>query len=269
MNTPSPLHEIVDVRKLWHQNDPAAQMLFNKGFEIYCQCFPDENEREPSEILKGYLADPNADWHMFIAKDSSGRIIGGRNVNVLKTTIGNQLVPFAWGEHLYVNPAPEFRRKGIGSAIAKATNQLLAASGILIIFSEQNDPFLMSPEEYASDLNSGISPEDRLLFWGKLGYKAINAPYLQPPLEGGQPVRYLRLCCLIPNPSTTPTSITPTPETLNAKTYLHLVRHFHSTFVPNLDSDPTSNELKNLITSGPTSLPLIEITQKRTFLQDT
>jgi GNAT superfamily N-acetyltransferase len=235
------------------------------GFATYCQCFPDENEREPRGVLEAYLNDPEMNWRMLLATDETGRVVGGRNVNVLSVSLRGQKVRFAWGEHLYVDSSPEFRRRGIGSTIVRETNELLARSGVGLVFSEQNDPFLMTFEQRERDVQSGISPEDRLRFWGKLGYRAINAPYLQPSLKGGLPVRYLRLCCAILNPESLPLSVGYDGHRMRADALLAMVRHFHATFVEDIEADPTCLELKKLLASGPDTVDFIDINCRRIF----
>lgn len=265
-----PVHidTIVDIRDLLAKNPTKAMELFDKGFKIYCDCFPDPSERESKEALLGYLQDPEVNWRMYIALNKEGTVIGGRNMNIMETTIDGQSVPFAWGEHLYVNTDPEYRRVGIGSSIVQQTNANLQNLGVGLVFSEQNDPYLMTKEEVALDLESGISPDQRLEFWGKQGYRALDVPYAQPTLDGGDPVFYLRLCCHIVDPTVIPGAVGFTGKSIDRDAYLSMIRHFHGTFVEDMESDPTSAYIKALVESGPKEIPLIDIGEARSFKQE-
>jgi hypothetical protein len=97
---PIKIDTIVDIREMLEKNPTKAMELFEKGFKIYCDCFPDPSERESPEALLGYLKDPELNWRMYIALDKDGSVIGGRNMNIMETTIKGEPVPFAWGEHL-------------------------------------------------------------------------------------------------------------------------------------------------------------------------
>jgi GNAT superfamily N-acetyltransferase len=265
---PLKIDSIVDIRDLLEKNPAKAMDLFDKGFKIYCDCFPDPSERESQEALLGYLKDPEVNWRMYIALDKDGTVIGGRNMNIMETTLKDELVPFAWGEHLYVNTAPQYRRLGIGSSIVQQTNSALKDFGVGLVFSEQNDPYLMSKEEVSVDLQSGISPEQRLEFWGKQGYRALDVPYAQPTLDGGDPVFYLRLCCHVVDPTLIPEAVGFTGRGIDREAYLSMIRHFHGTFVEDMEMDPTSGYIKELVETGPKEIRFIPIAERRSFEQD-
>lgn len=268
MEPPIKIDTIVDIRDLLAKNPTKALELFDKGFKIYCDCFPDPSERESKEVLLDYLRDPELNWRMYIALDKDGTVIGGRNMNIMETTINGATVPFAWGEHLYVDTDPQYRRKGVGSSIVKTTNDTLKKFDVGLVFSEQNDPFLMTKEEVALDKKSGISPEDRLEFWGKQGYRALDVPYAQPTLDGGDPVYYLRLCCHIVDPKLIPDAVGFDGRSIDRDAYLSMIRHFHGTFVDDMDNDPTSAYIKQIVESGPQRIKLIDIGEQRTFSQE-
>ena len=52
---PIKIDTIVDIREMLEKNPTKAMELFEKGFKIYCDCFPDPSERESPEVLLGYL----------------------------------------------------------------------------------------------------------------------------------------------------------------------------------------------------------------------
>jgi hypothetical protein len=47
-----------------------------------------------------------------------------------------------------------------------------------------------------------------------------------------------------------------------------MVRHFHGTFVDDMNADPTSAYLRDLVESGPKQISLIAIGERRTFNQE-
>jgi hypothetical protein len=56
-----------------------------------------------------------------------------------------------------------------------------------LIFIEQNDPLLLTPQAYARDNRfSGIDQFDRLRIWHSLGALVLDFPYVQPPLSAQQ-----------------------------------------------------------------------------------
>lgn len=258
---------IVDLRYLLEKNPAEAMVLFDKGFQIYCDCFPDPSERESRDTLLAYLTDPDLNWRMYLAIAKDGAVIGGRHINVMQTTVPDQSVSFAWEEHLYLDPDPRYRRQGIGSSLVQKTNEALRDFGVGIGFSEQNDPYLMTTDEVQVDLESGISPEQRLKFWNRLGYRALDVPYAQPTLDGGDPVYYLRLGCFIIDPLNIPEVVGFTGKSIDRGAYLSIIRSFHGTFVDDLERDSTSVYIRELVEAGPKEIPLIDIREPRTFYQ--
>jgi GNAT superfamily N-acetyltransferase len=251
------------------KRSPAeALLLFNETVRIYGDCFPDASERESDQSLLDRLRDPASDWRMYVALDVDGTVIGARHVNLMEAWIEDQPVSFAWEEHLYVNPAPQYRRKGCGSAIVQTVNETLKDNGVGLVLSEHHDPFLMTHEEIAADISAGIQPEQRLEFWGKLGYRALNLPYAQPTLEGGDPVFSLRLCCRVIDPTLIPDVIGFTGTSLDRDACLAMIRRFHETFVDDIERDPTCNYLKSLFDRVPRDIALIDIQEPRTFAQE-
>jgi hypothetical protein len=126
----------------------------------------------------------------------------------------------------------------------------------------------MTHEEKAVDLAAGIKPQQRLEFWGKLGYRALDLPYAQPSLEGGDPVFRLRLCCRVTDPTLIPAVVGFTGRSLDRDACLAMIRRFHETFVEDLERDPTSIYLKSLVDRGPRDIALIDIHEPRTFTQE-
>lgn len=262
------IDSIVEIREMLERSPGEARLLFNETVRIYGDCFPDPSERESGQSLLERLRDPASDWRMYVALDVDGTVIGARHMNLMEASIEDQPVSFAWEEHLYVNPAPQYRRKGCGSAIVQTVNDTLKDNGVGLVLSEHHDPFLMTQEEIAADISAGIQPDQRLEFWGKLGYRALNLPYAQPSLEGGEPLFSLRLCCRILDVTLIPAVVGFTGRSLDSDACLAMIRRFHETFVEDLERDPTSIYLKSLFDRGPRDIDLIDIHEPRTFAQE-
>jgi GNAT superfamily N-acetyltransferase len=262
------IDSIVEIREMLKRSPAEALLLFTETVRIYGDCFPDASERESDHSLLGRLRDPASDWRMHVALDVDGTVIGARHINVMEAWIEDRPVSFAWEEHLYVNPAPQYRRKGCGSAIVQTINDTLKDNGVGLVLSEHHDPFLMTQGEIAGDISAGIQPEQRLEFWGKLGYRALNLPYVQPTLDGGDPVFRLRLCCRVTDPTLIPAVVGFTGRSLDRDACLAMIRRFHETFVEDLERDPTSIYLKSLVDRGPRDIALIDIHEPRTFTQE-
>ena len=135
-----------------------------------------------------------------VARDAaSGEMLGG--VNFLATGMdniaGHPRVSVALN-YLFVETRA--RGKGLSRAllvaVARLANRAVGTGGEdawPAIFIEQNDPLLMSPEDYALDSRrSGTDQVDRLRIWNRLGARLVDFPYLQPALSAShQPDRTL------------------------------------------------------------------------------
>lgn len=262
------IDSIVELREMLKRAPEEARLLFDQTTSMYRQCFPDPSERGSEDAMLELLRDPASDWRMYVALDSDGGIIGARHINIMEAWIEDRPVSFAWDEHLYVNPAPQYRRQGCGSALVHRINDALTESGVGLLLAELHDPYLMTQEEMIADISAGIQPDQRLEFWGKLGYRAVNVPYAQPSIEGGDPVYCLKLCCRILDVTLIPAVVGFTGRSLDRDACLAMIRRFHETFVEDLERDPTSIYLKSLFDRGPRDIALIDIHEPRTFAQE-
>ena len=262
--------EMVDLRELLNSEKAVDQRrgmeLLEKAYAIYDKCFPDPTEKESMDVLLGYLKDTEEmNWHMHVALDADGRVVAGRNSNVLSAETPKGQFDYAFGEHLFVEP--DKREAGVGSALVKASNR---AVGVGMVFSEQNDPFIMTPGEIATDCTGGIHPVQRLEFWGKQNYAALDAPYVQLSLmiDGVQqePVSYLRPCAEVIHPDRIPGY---DGKSMDRDVYLAALTAFFETFEGlDLSKDGPWAVLKRQIEQGPERLNFIPIADKRTFAQD-
>ncbi len=98
----------------------------------------------------------------------------------------------------YIFIRPEFRARGyfrqiLGACVDAARQQLAAGSpdddgrDSALIFTEQNDPFRMDPDDYVRDsVHSGVDQIDRIAIWSHVGARIIDFDYAQPALSSTQ-----------------------------------------------------------------------------------
>ena len=93
----------------------------------------------------------------------------------------------------YIFIGAEFRGRGLFRRLLAAVRDLALGLVIapgeaaLLTFIEQNDPFRLSPEDYARDTaHSGLDQVSRLAIWQRLGAKILDYSYVQPALSAGQ-----------------------------------------------------------------------------------
>lgn len=78
---------------------------------------------------------------------------------------------------------------GIATLYLKNTAAKMAADPMraTLIFTEQNDPIRMNPDDYRLDnLHSGLDQIERLAIWATMGAQIIDFPYVQPALSEDQ-----------------------------------------------------------------------------------
>jgi GNAT superfamily N-acetyltransferase len=214
---------VIDLRGLFLRNGHHALQLFDECYDLYRRSFTDPNELAPQTALIQALLRPTDPCHM-LAVTQNYRVVGVRHSSIF-TTQCPELGTCAFDEYLYVDPV--MRKSGIGRALIERTDIMLASWGVRFIFAEINDPQVMTQELIRKDIESGISPEHRLMFWKKCGYEGLDTPYLQPPLsETLEAVFHLRVAVK----QLTGTSATSVPTA----SLISLLRSYHSTFVPDV-----------------------------------
>lgn len=146
--------------------------------DIYMESFPDDNERESFDNFLHYLKKgENAtaySYHVLLAKDESGRVVGGGVFNYFKESNAGVI------EFLAVRS--DLQSGGIGTAVYKQ---------ILATLSEDAHKTCGRPLDYVfceidSPEYSRAEIKKYLYFWNKNNYWHLNFPYVQPALSAGQ-----------------------------------------------------------------------------------
>lgn len=184
--------------------DTADSPVFESFFESYSRAFilPDEMEDRDgfSECLglnhgaaQAALVARYGPFHELCvtARDSEGgSLIGGANfIAMPQQSAGRQIVT-ANLNYVFVDEAA--RGQGWFRPLVASLRKLIGGLFItpvetVLIFIEQNDPLLLTPEAYARDSGfSGIDQFDRLRIWASLGAQIVDFPYVQPALSAQQ-----------------------------------------------------------------------------------
>ena len=146
--------------------------------DIYMESFPDEDERESFDHFLSYLKKGEAatdyNYHVLLAKDEAGRIVGGGVFNYFKESNSGVI------EFLAVRS--DLQSGGIGTALYKQIVAILSEDAqracgkrLDYIFCEIDSP------EY-----SRAEVKKYLYFWHKNNYSRLSFPYVQPALSAGQ-----------------------------------------------------------------------------------
>ncbi len=142
--------------------------------EIYLESFPDENERESFDNLIAYLKSSEGQddcrYHILLAKDSGGQVLGGAVFDYFKRT-NSAVIEF-------IAVKSSLQACGNGTAIYKRVLTLLSydanknnRTNVDNIFCE-----IESPE------TNSTGSEKYLYFWTKNNYKRLMFDYVQPAL---------------------------------------------------------------------------------------
>lgn len=146
--------------------------------DIYMESFPDENERETFNNLLLYLSkiDMNNEYryHIVLAKDENGTIVGGCVFNYYKKSNSGVIEFLAVKKDLQSN--------GIGSKIYKHVLSMLEEDARFF-----NDKMLFGVFcEIDSPEYSKAVVKKYLYFWDRNGYKRLDFHYVQPALSSEQ-----------------------------------------------------------------------------------
>lgn len=153
-------------------------------YSVFERCFPDPNER----ISKRQFLKQSADGDhlvLLLSEEPAGGVLFRLLPRPAKKT--------GFVEFLYIDR--KIRGEKYGEELLRRAFDSLSERGAEKAIAEINDPNVMTAEELALDERSGISAHARLNSARKLGWQALDAPYVQPGLDGKPPVRYLQIAC--------------------------------------------------------------------------
>lgn len=146
--------------------------------DIYLESFPNENERETFDSMIGYLkrAEGQNDYvyHILLAKDNGGNVVGGAIFDYFKAT-NSAVIEF-------IAVKQTLQASGKGTAIYKQILKMLSYDAnankntcISNIFCEIESPIL-----------SGTGANKHMYFWNKNNFKRLVFDYIQPALSPSQ-----------------------------------------------------------------------------------
>lgn len=146
--------------------------------DIYMECFPDANEREPFDNLLYYLNkkdnNPNYKYHIVLAKDNNDEIIGGCIFDFYAASNSGVI------EFLAVKK--DLQSAGIGSLIYNHVLSVLSEDA----YKANKKPLSCVFCEIDSPQYSKADVKKYLYFWNKNGYKRLDFQYIQPSLSQTQ-----------------------------------------------------------------------------------
>jgi GNAT superfamily N-acetyltransferase len=186
--------EFVD---LYDRKDPALLRGFHRS--VYLPAFPIESERESLATWRDLLwgSDRSCELHVLLAGFDLGdprrrRLIGGH--------IFEYYPEASCGLLTYLVIHPSHRGRGLASHLFRRGILTLKRVArrrhrrLRLVFAEVNDPRKVSRRSDVMD------PWARLAFFGRLGGRVLDLPYVQPELEPGQgPARNLLLLTVFPD----------------------------------------------------------------------
>lgn len=255
MRTAQRLHvKMIDLEGEFNERPEWADAFLARYYAEFIESFPDIKERPPLDVLREHLIAPDSGFRIF-AFEIDGEVVGGQHLRMVTTAEET----FGVIEHLWVSKVQ--RQAGIGSVVIQMSEQVLEAQGAKFCIAEFNDPVLMTADERAEDLRSGITPEGRLRFWERQGYSLLNAPYIQPSLNPTEDaVEYLMLGV---KPLRDTTDIGPTMESGRLLRGMHA---YFGAFAPNYLSDRRVVQMLGDI-AGRDYVEVLPLGSPRTFRQ--
>ncbi|HEX3754902.1 MAG TPA: hypothetical protein VHV26_07480 [Rhizomicrobium sp.] len=184
--------------------DSADSPVFDTFFESYSRAFILPDEMENRDGFAECLALNHGPAHAALvarygpfrelcvtARDPmDDRLIGGANFIAMPQQSAGRRIVTANLNYVFVDEAA--RRQGRFRPLVASLHKLIgglfaSAADAVLIFIEQNDPLLLTPQAYARDSGfSGLDQFDRLRIWASLGALVLDFPYVQPALSAQQ-----------------------------------------------------------------------------------
>lgn len=175
---------------------------FDAMYDLYCACFQLPEEQQSKEEFIDLLANnPGADraeeaW-VGLKDKKTGAMVAAWNYDVFK---GNGTEGIDGTIHdIFTMVHPDHREAGIfklamDARMQKAREFVGDENAFLLPFAEQNNPLLMTANQYIDDTRGAIDQCKRRNIFEKLDYRTLDMRYLQPPLsDDGEPNTYLDL----------------------------------------------------------------------------
>ena len=159
--------------------DPNSISDFGQFYtDIYMAAFPDDNEREGFDHFLKYLKNAvdatEYRYHIILAKDESGHVVGGCVFNYFKKSNAGVI------EFLAVRR--DLQSGGIGSMIYKHIASILSEDAYHV----SGKPLDYICCEIDSPEYSRAEIKKYLYFWDKNHFLHLNFSYVQPALSGDQ-----------------------------------------------------------------------------------
>ncbi|QSO53954.1 GNAT family N-acetyltransferase [Alicyclobacillus curvatus] len=163
------------------KDDASIQKLCEFYAHIYLREFPDPNERESLDNMLMYLSKKQTRWygqnnyHVTLMVDQHQRIVGGAIYDyIFKANCGVM-------EFMAVNA--DHRMKGYGRTLYNHVVSELRSDAR----KSNRKPLQFMLAEVDNPMYDHVDSEEdaigRLHFWTKLGFEALNFPYVQPALS--------------------------------------------------------------------------------------
>ena len=157
--------------------DPETISAFGQFYtDIYMEAFPDPNERETFDSFLHYLnrsADPYR-YHIVLAKDERGRVIGGCVFDYFKSS-NTGIIEF-------IAVRSDLQSSGIGSMIYTHVVSILSEDA----YETNGQPLDYICCEIDAPEHSRAEIKKYLYFWNKNNYWHLGFHYVQPALSAGQ-----------------------------------------------------------------------------------
>ncbi len=146
--------------------------------ELYLPSFPNENEREPFNLIIERIKQRVIPYTDIILEIEDDKVIAG--------CISDYYPSCKSIEPIYLVVREEYRKQGYAGKLLNEAFKLY--DNISDMYVEVDNP------KFVSSNDSAINPDTRIKIYEKLGFKMLDFNYVQPPLDEGLDYEYnLRL----------------------------------------------------------------------------